>query len=54
MVLGIAIISWHSISNWFLQPRRSVYCAVRSDSLSVINNNFCLRCKKSEQLYVEH
>jgi len=54
MILGIAIISLHSISNWFLQPRRSVYCAVRSDSLSVININFCLRCKKIEELCVEY
>jgi hypothetical protein len=54
MVLGIAIISLHSINNWFLQLRRCVYCVVRSDSLNVININFCLRCKNSEQLCVEH
>jgi len=39
MVLGIAIISLHSINNGFLQPTRSVYCAIRSDSLTVININ---------------
>ena len=54
MALGIEIISIHSINNWFLQQRRSVYCAVRPDSLTVININFCLECKNSEQLCVEH
>jgi hypothetical protein len=54
MVLGIEIISLHSINNFVLQQRRSVYCAVRSDSLTVININFCLRYKNSEELCVEH
>jgi hypothetical protein len=53
MVLGIEIISLHGINNWFLQQRRGVYCAVRSDSLTVININFCLGCKNSEELCVE-
>ena len=46
------LFPYTALTDWFLKPRRSVYCAVRAECLIVINGKFSLEMVPQKYIHI--